>query len=333
MKKVLLIGTGGTIASEFTGEGLSPALSSHQLLQYVPAISKLCDVTCVQLFSIDSTNITPDHWLQMAQAVRENYDRYDGFVICHGTDTMAYTAAALSYLIQDSPKPIILTGSQKPITYDGTDSKTNLLDSFLCATSGMCGVMVVFNGKVIAGTRARKTRSKSFKAFSSINYPELATLQDGYLMEYIRNHCKAAPKFYDRLDPNVALLKMIPGTPPELFSFLLERNDGLIVESFGVGGLPSYRQSSIQQILLDAIGKGKTIVLTTQVQNEGSDLSVYNVGYHLKSDLQLLEAYDMTTEAVVAKLMWILGQTNDRGTIRTLFYAPVANDILYRKAK
>lgn len=333
MKKVLMIGTGGTIASEVTGEGLAPALSSRQLLQYVPAISRLCDVDCVQLFSIDSTNITPEHWLNIAAEIRANYDRYDGFVICHGTDTMAYTAAALSYLIQGSPKPIILTGSQKPITYDSTDSKTNLLDSFVCAVSDLCGVMVVFNGKVIAGTRARKTRSKSFKAFSSINYPELATLQDGYLMEYIRNSHGDRPIFFDRLNPKVGLLKMIPGTSPELFSFLLERNDGLIVESFGVGGLPSYKESGIQNILLDAIERGKTIVLTTQVQNEGSDLSVYNVGYHLKSDLKLLEAYDMTTEAVVAKLMWILGQTRDPDTVRELFYAPVANDILYRKVK
>lgn len=332
MKKVLLIGTGGTIASEMTSEGLTPMLTSRQLLQYVPAISEICDVTCIELFSLDSTNVTPAHWVTIANAVREHYDRFDGFVICHGTDTMAYTAAALSYLIQNSPKPIILTGSQKPITFDSTDSKTNLLDSFLCAASDMCGVMVVFNGKVIAGTRAKKTRSKSFKAFSSINYPEMATLQNGYLMEYIRNPHKPYPTFYDTMDPRVALLKMIPGTQPDLFSFLLERNDALIVESFGVGGLPSYKDLGIEEVLLNAIDQGKTIVLTTQVQNEGSDLSVYNVGYHLKR-LRLLEAYDMTTEAVVAKLMWILGQTADPQQVQEMFYTPIANDLLYRKAR
>lgn len=330
MKKVLLIGTGGTIASELTSEGLTPMLTSQQLLQFVPAISDICDVTCMELFSLDSTNITPAHWVAIAKAIREHFDRFDGFVVCHGTDTMAYTAAALSYLIQNSPKPIILTGAQKPITFDSTDSKTNLLDSFLCAASDMCGVMVVFNGKVIAGTRAKKTRSKSFKAFSSINYPELATLQNGYLMEYIRNPSNRTPTFYDTMNPKVALLKMIPGTQPELFSFLLERNDALIVESFGVGGLPSYKGVGAEEILLNAIDQGKTVVLTTQVQNEGSDLSVYNVGYNLKK-LRLLEAYDMTTEAVVAKLMWILGQTSDPKRVQELFYTPVANDLLYRK--
>ncbi len=333
MKQVLMIGTGGTIASEMTGAGLSPALTSQQLLQFVPEISALCQVDCLQLFSIDSTNMTPDHWAALAETIRDRYSHYDGFVICHGTDTMAYTAAALSYLIQNPDKPIVLTGAQKPITFDTTDSKTNLLDAFLCATSDLRGVMLVFNGKVIAGTRAKKTRSKSFKAFSSINFPDLAAIQDGYLFEYIPSQQQGKPTFYTTLDPKVGLLKMIPATPPELFSYLLERNDGLIVESFGVGDLPSYKDSGIQKILLDAVGRGKTVVLTTQVENEGSNLSVYSVGFHLKNDIQVLEAYDMTTEAVVAKLMWILGQTRDPIQIRRLFYTPVNHDILFQEGR
>jgi len=111
MKKILMIGTGGTIASEMTPEGLTPELNTHQLLAYLPRIAQLCHVDCIQLYSLDSTSIHPTHWLGTAQAIREHYDDYDGFVISHGTDTMAYTAAALSYLVQDSPKPIILTGS------------------------------------------------------------------------------------------------------------------------------------------------------------------------------------------------------------------------------
>lgn len=331
MKKVLLIGTGGTIASELSGEGLVPALTTGQLLSYVPEISTLCDVDCVQLFSVDSTNMTPQHWMKLAQAIRESYDRYDGFVICHGTDTMAYTAAALSYLIQGSPKPIVLTGAQKPIIFDSTDSKTNLRDSFLCATSDLRGVMVVFNGKVIAGTRAKKTRTKSFEAFSSINYPDLAHLQDGYLIEYIRLACYEKPVFYDTLNDRVGLMKLIPGTEADLLEFHLKRSDALIIESFGVGGLPSYQDSDMQRLLTAAVSQGKTIVLTTQVENEGSNVSVYNVGFRLKSDLRLLEGFDMTTEALVAKLMWILGQTNDSETIRKLFYTPVGNDLLINK--
>ncbi len=332
MKNVLMLGTGGTIASEMTQSGLMPALSTQQLVENVPEISQMCNVTCRQLFSIDSTNITPAHWLTIASAIRESYGDFDGFVIAHGTDTMAYTAAALSYLIQGSPKPIILTGAQKPILFENTDSKANLADAFRCAVSDLCGVMIVFNGRVILGTRARKTRTTSLQAFSSINYPVLAVLQNGFLMEYIRPAAQAQPTFYDRLNARVGLLKMTPGTDCGLLSYLIDHNDAVIIESYGVGGLPSYQGSGFFDVLRSAIADGnKTIVMTTQVQNEGSNLAVYDVGFHLKNDLHLLEAYDMTTEAALAKLMWILGQTRDAGEIRRMFCMPVAYDMLYLK--
>ncbi|MBQ6249347.1 MAG: asparaginase, partial [Oscillospiraceae bacterium] len=175
-KKILLIGTGGTIASEMSGDGLAPELTATELLRFVPRIASFCAVDCVQPFSLDSTNMRPENWLAIAAAIRQHYDDYDGFVVTHGTDTMAYTAAALSYLIQRGPKPIVLTGAQKPIWFDSTDSKRNLTDAFLYACRGCGGVQIVFNGKVILGTRARKTFSKSFKAFSSVNYPDLAVL-------------------------------------------------------------------------------------------------------------------------------------------------------------
>ena len=329
MKRILTIGTGGTIASELAADGLTPELDAAQLLRFVPQVNRLCQVECIQPFSIDSTNMSPAHWLQLADCIHRHYDEFDGFVITHGTDTMAYTAAALSYLIQNSPKPIVLTGAQKPIVSDNTDSKINLMDSFLCACSALSGVMIVFNGKVILGTRAQKTRSKSFKAFSSINYPELAYVQDGTLIPFIRPQHTGAPVFYDRLDAKVSLLKLIPGTDSALLDYLLSRSDGLIIESYGVGGLPTARGSGFYDILEAGIRAGKAIVLTTQVQNEGSNLSVYRVGHRLKRDLGVLEAYDMTTEAVVAKLMWVLAQSRQPDEVRRLFYAPVANDLLF----
>ena len=327
MKRILLIGTGGTIASEMTEGGLTPELTTEQLLSQIPAISGVCHADCIQLFNLDSTNITPGHWRMMARCVRAHYGEYDGFVVTHGTDTMAYTAAALSYLIQGSPKPIVLTGAQKPIGFDSTDSKVNLMDAFRCAAEDLPGVAIVFNSRVILGTRAKKTRSKSFQAFSSINYPDLGVLRDGVLLRYIRQECGAAPVFYDRLNTRVALLKLVPGVDRGLADYLLERNDALIIESFGVGGLPE--DSGLYDCVRDAMAAGKTVVLTTQVENEGSDLGVYHVGHALKNDLGVLEAYDMTTEAVVAKLMWILGQTRRRGEVARLFYTPVAQDILW----
>ena len=327
-KKILLIGTGGTIASEMGENGLAPELTSKQLLHYIPDISAICRVDCLQVFSLDSTNIQPTHWLRIADAIRDNYAEYDGFVISHGTDTMAYTAAALSYLIQGSPKPIVLTGAQKPIGFETTDSKQNLRDAFTVAASEMHGVVLVFNGKVILGTRARKTRSKSFEAFSSINYPFLALVRDGSLIRFIQSEAHEAPVFFDRLNRRVSLIKLIPGMDSAVVSYLLERSDALIIESFGVGGLPVYQRGDFFEAVKQGLNAGKTVVMTTQVENEGSDLSVYRVGTTIKRSLPILEAYDMTTEAVVAKLMWILGQTTQQDKIAELFYTPVSCDIL-----
>ena len=332
VKKILMIGTGGTIASGITADGLSPALTPSQLLQYVPKISEFCEADSISPFSIDSTNITPKHWQILTEIIRDHYHSYDGFVISHGTDTMAYTAAALSYMIQHAEKPIILTGAQKPISFDSTDSKLNLIDAFVCACSeDISGVCIVFSGRVILGTRARKTCSKSFTAFSSINYPDLGTLQDHQLMCYIPGRKDPPPAFYNALDTRVALLKLVPGMDAALLRFAMERQDALILECFGVGGLPSYEDEAILRVVEEETAKGKFVVMTTQVQNEGSDLSVYQVGHSLKTNPNVLEAYDMTTEAAFAKLMWILGQTNRPDQVQHLFYTPVAHDLLHHE--
>ena len=260
--------------------------------------------------------------------MEDNYDDYYGFVITHGTDTMAYTAAGLSYLIQGSPKPIVMTGAQKPIGFDSTDSKVNLLDAFRVAVEDMPGVNIVFNGCVILGTRAQKTHSKSFQAFSSINYPYLGVLRDGVLLPYVKQDAAEKPTFYRNLNNQVALLKLVPGAGHDVLDFILERNQAIIIESFGVGGLPE--AGGFYESVCKWMAKGRTVVLTTQVQNEGSDLTVDHVGQRLKTDLGVLEAYDMTTEAAYAKLMWILSCTDDPAEVRRLFYTPVARDILWK---
>mgnify|MGYP001071212380 FL=1 len=330
MKKILLLATGGTIASRPTAAGgLAPAITSEELLACVPELADLCAVDAVQVFNLDSTNVGPAQWQSIVHCIKENYDAYDGFVIAHGTDTMAYTAAALSYMVQNSAKPIVLTGSQKSIYNRDTDARNNLYRAFVYAVSdGAWGVQLVFDNKVILGTRARKTCSKSYHAFSSVNYPDLAVVQDGRLLQYMRCTCYPRPVFYNTLDDRVSLLKLIPGTSSQLIDFMLDRSDGLIIESFGVGGLPEYHGSEFYDAVRRGVERGKIVVMTTQVPNEGSDLTVYHVGGRLKSTLRLLEAYDMTTESAVAKLMWILGQTRDFDEAERLFYRPVARDIL-----
>ena len=329
MKKICLIATGGTIASKPTEKGLAPAISPQELLSYAPEIAEIAQVQAVQPFNIDSTNVTPRHWLEIVGIIEERYDDFDGFVITHGTDTMAYTAAALSYLIQNSSKPIVLTGSQKSVYLRDTDARNNLVDAFFyCADDASYGVNVVFDGNVILGTRAKKTRTKSYNAFTSIDYPNVALMRDGEVIHFIRGekpHGK--PKFYHELCGNVFVLKLIPGMRADIFDYLDENCDALVVESFGVGGLPDYGDGKMEARLKSFLSKGKTVVFTTQVEREGSALDKYVVGQKLKEIGRVLEARSMTLEATVCKLMWLLPFA-DKNDIERLFYEPVMNDIL-----
>ena len=332
MKRILMLATGGTIATLDSGHGLSPAITSEEILSHVPAVGELCQVDAVQLMNLDSTSIGPGHWLKIAGAVRERYDEYDGFVITHGTDTMAYTAAALSYLIQDSPKPIVITGSQKSIALDDTDARRNLYNSFLYAVDrDSHDVSLVFDGRVILGTRARKERSKSFNAFSSVDYPERAVIRDGRLIRYLAPQpyaYGAEPVFYDKLEEKVLLLTLIPGMGAEALELLRDSYRAVILQSFGVGGLPEGGNGPLAQAMEEWLAAGKTIVMMTQVPYEGSDMAVYEVGQQVKERFQLMEAYNMTLEAATAKLMWVLGQTGDPREIRELFYRPVQFDVI-----
>lgn len=332
MKKLLILTTGGTIASVKTPHGLIPALTSEELLSYLPEVGSDFELTTKAICNLDSTNITPEHWLMMANAIREEYSMYDGFVIAHGTDTLAYTAAALSYLIQDSPKPVILTGAQKPIGSEITDAKANLRDSILYAADpDSCGVCVVFDGKVIQGTRAKKTKTKSFAAFDSINYPYLAQMHDGRIIRYIKeNKSLKTVKFHNKLNEKVFLLKLTPGISPYLLDAIFEYYDSIVIESFGSGGIPTSLQDKLFALLQKYPPEEKIVVMTTQVTYEGSNVGVYEVGRKMSSQFKILEAKDMTMEAVIPKLMWILadeGQTFEE--IEKRFYSCVEFDTLY----
>ena len=329
MKRVLLLTTGGTIASVEKEDGLAPGLTPTELLQAVPEILTFCHVDTRPLVSLDSSNILPEHWQQLANNIRAAYDQYDAFVITHGTDTMAYTAAALSYLIQNSAKPIVITGAQRPIWSAGSDAQKNLLDSFFfCAnTETVGGVFVIFGGRAILGTRARKVRTMSYSAFDSINYPVAAYIHHRQITDYLlapeKSIAKTSVLFYERLNPRVCLLKLTPGMPPDVLSYLGQTNDAIILESFGSGGLPFPFHATAETLAED----GCTLVLSTQVTFEGSDVDAYEVGRRIRQSAGMMQAHDMTVEAALAKLMWILPQTAEKSDIRKLFYTPVARDI------
>ncbi len=325
MKKILLIATGGTIASAKTENGLAPELTPDELLSYVPDVKSLCAIDTIQPISIDSTNVQPHHWLMLADIIKKSYEKYDGFVICHGTDTLAYTASAISYLVQNTSKPIVLTGAQRPINEDTTDAKTNLTDSIRFACMGKSGVVIVFGGRVIAGTRAKKSRTKSYNAFTSINFPDIAAIHDNRVVRYIPFEQSGKPVFYDKLNSNVFLLKLTPGMSPKAFAAAATFCDACIIESYGVGGIPDIYLDELDKLIC----AGKTVIMATQVTQEGSDIAVYQVGSRIKKRYNLLETYDMTAESTVTKLMWVLGQTNDPEEIRRLFCKTINYDLLY----
>lgn len=332
MKKILFIATGGTIASKKSENGLKPQISPDELLSYIPSLEKICGVDTIQLLNLDSSNMEPRHWIMMVECIKEHYDAYDGFVIAHGTDTMAYTAAGLSYMIQNSKKPIVITGSQKPIDMDITDAKTNLLDSFTYASDDKSqGVSIVFDGKVIAGTRAKKVRSKSYNAFSSIDFPSLAVIQDGQIMRYIPMlPFEEEVRFYTQMNENIFLLKLIPGISPQMLTYIFSHYDAIIVESFGVGGIPM----SIQKTFYDLCSHypEKTIIMATQVAHEGSDMTVYEVGNEMKTMCSFLESYDMTLESVIAKTMWMLANREiTKENQEDIFYKNINFDVIFGK--
>ncbi len=243
MKKILLVATGGTIASAEEGSGLAPALTGEQLAAFVPGIDTMCDFDVVQPMNIDSTNMRPADWVRLADVIAKSYDAYDGFVILHGTDTMAYTAAALTYLVQGI-KPVALTGSQLPMGDPFTDGKLNVWQAFRFATDDRArGICVVFAGKVIAGTRARKQRTTSFDAFESVNFPLIARFRgDEVVMAPGFDEADAAndsgaeaalqpPRFFDALNDRVCAVKLTPGMNPAFIAALKDDFDAIILES------------------------------------------------------------------------------------------------------
>jgi len=333
-KKILMITTGGTIASKDGENGLTPEISDDEMLSFIPRVLEFCDVSTLQLFNLDSTNVTPKHWEMISRTIEKYYDTYDGFVICHGTDTLAYTASALSYMVQGSPKPIVITGAQRPIDVDITDAKTNLMDSFIYASDSESeDVTIVFDGKVIVGTRAKKVNAKSYNAFESINFPYLAVIQEGRVVRYLNvTQSSSRPKFFHGMDKKVCVLKLTPGIDWQILVFAMEHYDGVVIESFGVGGIPDYLAEEFYEQLEKSKKYNKIVVMSTQVANEGSNMTIYEVGKRIKQDFNLMEAFDMTLEATITKLMWLISakeiEHENHEILRKEFYRKINHDIL-----
>lgn len=338
-KRILLIATGGTIASHQEANGLVPGITAEDLLQALPSLASLCEVASCELFRLDSSNIQPEEWRIMAETIRNEQGQYDGFVIAHGTDTMAYTAAALSFMLRGLGKPVILTGSQLPLNHPLTDARINLMTAFTAAClAELNGVFVAFDRMLIAGTRASKVRTLGFDAFESINAPPVAIMDSGFnpeapeLADWGRpretNGIPDTYQFRFDLDPRVFLLKLIPGTRTEFFdAFPGMGYKGLVIEAFGIGGLHSLRRNLIDR-LGELVRQGIPVVVTSQCLYGRSDPSIYEVG-RLAMAEGIMSVHDMTRESSVVKLMWVLGQTTDPAEVRTLMMNNLCGEIRY----
>lgn len=329
MKRILLLATGGTIATKPTAQGLVPQRSSRELLDCIPEIAALFWAEPLQLFNLDSTNRQPAHWIAIAQTIRDRYDQFDGFVISHGTDTMAYTASALTYMLQNLPIPVVLTGSQLPFSHPLTDATDNIRCAVAMALSGRPGVFLAFDRKVMLGCRGVKVRTSGFDAFESINWPYAARVT-GSGLEICEEALPPAPRgpfsLEEGLCTKVFLLKLTPGLDPGIFDLLLAGEyQGILIEAFGAGGL-HYLHRDLYEKLEALREKEIPVVVASQCLYEPSDLSRYEVG-QLALAKGVISAQDMTSEGALTKLMWVLARTRGVENVRAWFRASMAAEI------
>lgn len=302
MKKILLLTTGGTIASAPGPDGLIPQLDGKQLLSLLPGLEKICQPEPQPLLELDSTNVGPEHWQAMARAVWAARGQYDGVVISHGTDTMAYTAAALHLMLKDIDLPLAITGAQLPIEHPETDGRRNLLDAFTAAATGPNGVYLVFNGDIIPGEAAWKQRTVGFDAFVSVNQPLAGQVAEGQARWDIQAAAQGQPQLLDKLELQVGLLKLSPATSRQEMDFYWQNGwKGLVVEGFGAGGVPAHLLPALQETAAHM-----PVVLCSQCRYDGVNLEVYDVG-HQAARSGVRSGGLRTPEAWVVRLMWAIG--------------------------
>ena len=335
---ILLIYTGGTIGMVKDFEtGALKAFNFDELLQNIPELKLLEHHIDTVSFSkpIDSSNMRPSYWLQMAEIIEENYEKYDGFVVLHGSDTMSYSASALSFLFENLSKPIILTGSQLPIGDLRTDAKENLITSIQIAGLQKHGRPVItevglyFEYKLYRGNRTTKINAEHFQAFSSLNYPPLVesgvhlAVNDSALWQPNR---RRKMKLHKGLDDRIALIKIFPGINRSLLEHIFSKEDlkGIILESYGSGNAPT--EEWFVDLVKNAISEGVVVVNVTQCIGGSVAMGQYETSTQLKK-AGVISGKDITTEAAVAKIMYLLAKDLSPKVFKTIFETSLRGEI------